>query len=234
MNTQQTIAQLRPEAAPLDSDWSARTLRTIISTPDTARSHRLPWVVGLTTAALLGTGGVAYAVGGVPEFISAEFDWISSAQVHDERRVASFTLAPGATPRTFEVWRAENASGETCTVVLEADGRLGPTFGGACGEQPVAAWFGWTSEAYLASEPTPSATLYVYGEPADPDVRRVRVRSGDFTHTVDVDRETGGYAVAMPEVTSDWWTERAGQLVATVDFLNAGGVVLATHTLRDR
>ena len=55
-----------------------------------------------------------------------------------------------------------------------------------------------------------AATLFVYGEPCDPVVRQVRVKSKGFTHLTSVDPDTGGYAVAIPEVTSANHVERAG------------------------
>jgi len=80
----------------------------------------------------------------------------------------------------------------------------------------------------------PAATLYVYGEPADPAVARVRVHGPGFSHTTEVDAGTRGYAVAVPELTSANHTERAGQVVATVDFLDIRGIELGSRMLRDR
>ena len=85
-----------------------------------------------------------------------------------------------------------------------------------------------------APSPCLPATLYVYGEPANAAVTRVRVHGSGFTHTTKVDARTGGYAVAVPEVTSATHTERAGQVVATLDFLAADGQELDTLTVRDR
>lgn len=180
------------------------------------------------------TGGVAYTTGLVPAFISEELDWVSPAQIHDERLVGSFTVHAEEGSRTFKVWRAENEDGETCTFVTEAQGRFGPNSDGVCGEAPAQAWFGWTSESAKASESMPPATLYVYGEPAHSDVRQVRVHGTGFTHTTDVDPDIGGYAVAIPQVTSANHIERAGQAVARVDFLDEGGRQIDTRTLRDR
>lgn len=236
MNTSNTIRRIRPDVEPLDAAWSAHTLQRITQTPATGRprSRRGLKAIALTAATLVGTGSAAYAAGLVPAFITQEFDWISSSQVHDERRVASFEVPTGEGVRTFEVWRAVNDNGETCTVILEEQARFGPTFGGACAQDPAEAWFGWTTESGKASEPMPPATLYVYGEPDNAAVQQVRVHGTGFTHTTDIDPDTGGYAVAVPEITSDAWTERAGQVVATVDFLDENGLQVDSQTLRDR
>ena len=188
----------------------------------------------LATTAVIGTGGVAYAAGMVPAFISEEFEWISPAEVHGERRVASFNVSAGDRVRTFQVWRADNDQGETCTVTVEAQGRFGPSFDGACAQDPALGWFGWTAESSKITEPMPAATLYVYGEPADSAVRQMRVHGESFTNTADVDPVTGGYVVAVPEVTSTSHIERAGQVVATVSFLDETGQQLDSHTVRNR
>ncbi len=199
-----------------------------------ARPRRGLKALAATTVTIIGTSGVAYASGLVPAFVSEEFDWISNAKIHNERLVGSFTVPAGEGVRTFKVWRAENDAGETCTLVLEAKARFAPTFDGACAQDPAQAWFGWTAESARSSEPMPPATLYVYGEPANAAVTRVRVHGSGFTHTTKVDARTGGYAVAVPEVTSATHTERAGQVVATLDFLAADGQELDTLTVRDR
>lgn len=236
MNISDTIQRIRPDIEPLDSAWSQDTLQRITQAPATQRlrSRRGLKAVALTAATLLGTGSAAYAAGLVPAFITAELDWISPSQVYDERRVASFEVQAGEGQRTLEVWRADNGNGETCTLTLEKRARFGPSFDGACAQDPTKAWFGWTGESAKATEPMPPATLYVYGEPNNPAVQQVRVHGTGFTHTTDVDPDTGGYALAVPEITSDAWTERAGQVVAIVDFLDESGLQVDSHTLRDR
>ena len=235
MNTESTIREIRPEAEPLDADWSALTLREITRVrPRTRRPRRGLKALAVTTVAVLGTGTAAYAAGLVPDFIADQFEPISTSQVHDVRRVASFDLPAAGGARTFDVWRAANDRGQTCHVAYEAQGRFGPSFDGACGPDPEPAWFGWTSEAWRSSEPEPDATLYVYGEPGDPGVRGVRVRAAGFVHAAEVDPDTGGYAVGVPEVTRSTWTERAGQVVAVVDFLDERGDRIGRHVVRDR
>lgn len=236
MNANQTIRQIRPDVEHLDPAWSTQTLERITHAPATSRPRMNKGIkaAALTAAALVGTGGAAYAAGLIPEFITREFDWISPSQVHDEHLVGSFELPTGEGVRTFEVWRAVNDSGATCTVVLEEKAKFGPTFGGACAQDPAQAWFGWTTESAKSSEPMPPAALYVYGEPDSAAVRQVRVHGTGFTHTVDIDPETGGFALAVPEITSDTWTERAGQVVATVDFLDENGLRIGSQTLHDR
>jgi len=132
------------------------------------------------------------------------------------------------------VWRANNDNGETCTVILEAQARFGPNFDGACATDPTQAWFSWTAESARDSEPMPPSTLYVYGEPNNAAVQRVRVSGTGFTHTTRVDPDTGGYGIAIPEMTDDAWTERAGQFVATIEFLDESGNQIDNYPLRDR
>ena len=55
------------------------------------------------------------------------------------------------------------------------------------------------------------------------------MRGPGFAHTTDVDPDTGGYAVGVPEVTLATWTDGAGKLVAVVDFLDGSGRVVDTR-----
>lgn len=233
MDTNNTIQQIRPTIEPLDETWSEHTLHRITHAPQ-PRPRRTLKAFALAAAAVVATSTAAYAAGLVPASVIEAFDWTSSSQVHHERRVASFDVPSGDEARGFEVWRAANDSGETCTVILEAQTRFGPNFDAACAQDPIKAWFGWTAESAKVSESMPAATLYVYGEPNNATVQQVRVHGTGFTHTTDVDPVTGGYAVAIPEITRDAWTERAGQVVATVDFLDEHGHRIDSHTLRDR
>lgn len=236
MNTSQTIERIRPGVEHLDPAWSAHTLQRITQDPGSRspRSRRGLKAIALTAATLVGTGTAAYAAGLVPAFITEEFDWVSPSRVHNERLVGSFEVPAGESVRTFKVWRAVNDSGETCTVVLERETRFGPIFDGGCTQAPTQAWFGWTSEYAKSSEPMPPATLFIYGEPENSAVQQVRVHGTGYSHTTEINPVKGGYAVAVPEITSDAWTERAGQVVATVDFLDGSGRKIGVQTLRDR
>jgi hypothetical protein len=234
MNTSRTLQQIRPDVEPFDPAWSAETLSRITQGPTTRRSHRRLRIAALTTAVVMGTAGAAYATGVVPALISHEFGNLSTSKIHDEHRVASFTLGSGDTLRTFRVWRGTNGRGDSCAVVVEAHGRSGsPLFGGGCHPDAVEAWFGYTTEASAISEPTRPLVMYVYGEPASSAVRQVRVHGEGFNHITEVDPRTGGYAVAIPEGSTASHVERAGQVVAFVDFLDGDGHQVATHTLRD-
>jgi len=101
MNASRSLEQIRPQAEPLDAAWSAKILGRITQRPARRCSHRRLRIVALTTAAVIGTGGAAYATGVVPPFISEQFGFISTSTVHGEHRVASFTLRSGKTVRTF-------------------------------------------------------------------------------------------------------------------------------------
>lgn len=231
-----TVERLRPEPQPLDPAWSASTLERIFSDesrpgPSKAKRRRPRMIVlaGAGAAAVLGAGGVAYASGLVPSIISNELDWISSSSVTDIHEVASFTVTRDGETRAFEIWRGTNEDGLSCSAVLEADGKFGPDFGGYCGDYPTDAWFDRTTVSYKMGDEPPPATYFVYGEPERRDVTRVRVTGDGFEHRTTVDRTTGGYAVAIPEL---------GQGVsghfATVEFLDATGNVIGTRELREK
>lgn len=231
-----TIERLRPDARPLDAEWSASTLEAILSSQVPESPHRNSKarrfaLVGAATAAILGVGGVAYATGLVPDFIADELDWISSSEISDVHEVASFSFDSDGETRSFEIWRGTNDDGMSCTAVLEAEGNFGPEFGGNCGDNPTDAWFDRTSESYKGTinDAPPPSTYFVYGEPEVASVTTVRVFGDGFDHSVAVDPATGGYAVAVPEL---------GQGVsgnfATVEFLGTDGSVLGTRELSEK
>lgn len=231
-----TIDQLRPEVRPLESEWSAATLTSILSTESpsmiSARTmgRRLS-LVGAATAGALGLSGVAYAAGLVPAAITDHFDWISPSAVSDVHEVASFSIESGGKTRALEIWRGTNASGQSCTAVLEAKGKFGPQFGGNCGDYPTDAWFDTTSEGYKGTidDPPPPITYFVYGEPTLAGVTSVRVVGHGFAHSAAVDPTTGGYAVAIPELARGV----RGQF-ATVEFIDATGSVVGTRELSEK
>jgi hypothetical protein len=231
-----TIERLRPEIRPLDADWSVSTLESILSSenapgdPARTRRRRLG-LVGAWTAALLGIGGVSYATGLVPGFIADELDWISPGTVSNIHEVASFSISTSGKTRSFVIWRGTNAAGQSCTAVLEPNGKFGPNFGGNCGDYPTDAWFDTTREPYKGTieDTPPPATYFVYGEPALPGVTSVRVIGEGFAHTAAVDPATGGYAVAIPEFEGG-----VRGHFATVEFVDANGTIVGTSELSER
>lgn len=178
-------------------------------------------------------GGIAYAGGLVPSFISNELAWISPSRVSDVHQVASFTLDAGGKDRQFKIWRGINADGQNCTSVFEAKGNTGPEFGGNCGNYPTDAWFNTTSESYRGdiNDTPPPSTYFVYGEPTLPGVVSVRVVGKGFERTVPIDQATGGFATAIPELTTVG-NVRGG--FATVEFLAADGSTLGTRQLAEK
>jgi hypothetical protein len=184
-----------------------------------------------TAVALVGVGGLAYAGGLVPSFIADELGQVSPSAVTDVHFVASFTVDPGGKNRRFEIWRGTNADGQSCTSVYEAKGRFGPEFGGNCGPNPTDAWYDRTSESYRGTinDTPPPSTYFVYGEPTLPGVVRVRVTGARFDHAVPVDPRTGGFALAVPELSSS-----VRGPFATVEFLAADGTILGTRTLAEK
>lgn len=230
------VESLRPEVRPLDAEWSATTLEAILSSHTQSPSHSKPTrrrfaLVGAATAAVLGVGGVAYATGLVPGFVDDELDWISTSDVADVHEVASFSLESHGKTRAFEIWRGTNEDGMSCAAVLEAEGQFGPNFGGYCGDNPTDAWFDRTSEPYTGTinDAPPPSTYFVYGEPDVAGVTSVRVFGKGFDHSVAVDRTTGGYAVAIPELGNGL----SGHF-ATVQFLDPSGTVVGTRQLSEK
>ncbi|WP_244929869.1 hypothetical protein [Nocardioides sp. W7] len=230
------LERLRPETRPIDAEWSATTLEAILASHDPSparrggRRRRLA-LVGAATAGVLGLSGVAYAGGLVPALITDHFDETSQASVSGIHELASFTTTKSGTPRTFEIWRGTDADGLSCIAVLEAAATGGPDFGGNCGDYPLDAWFNTTNESWTGTvdDPPPPATYYVYGEPALDGVTTVRVLGDGFDHSVAVDPRTGGYAVAVPELDRGI----SGHF-ATVEFIDAQGVVLGTRDLSEK
>ncbi len=230
------IERLRPAACPLDAEWSAATLESIFAAnpaPSSGRRNTRRWlaVASAATAATLGLGGVAYATGLVPGTITDFFDNTSTAEVSNVHEVASFTTADDGSVRSFEIWRGTDADGLSCTAVLETAAKGGPDFGGNCGDYPTDAWFNTTNESWSGTidDAPPSSTYYVYGEPVQPNVTDVLVVGERFEHSVAVDAATGGYAVAIPELSGDVTGE-----FATVEFLDASGSVVATRVLSEK
>lgn len=231
-----TIDQFRPEARPLDPEWSTATLQSILSSdhtppvPARTMGRRLA-LVSAATAGALGLGGVAYAAGLVPPFITEHLDWISSSDVSDVHEVATFSIERDGKTRTLEVWRGTDTNGQSCTAVVEAKGEFGPELGGNCGDYPTDAWFDTSSEGYQGTinDTPPPATYFVYGEPGLAGVVSVRVTGQGFSHSAPVDPRTGGYALAIPELDRGVTGE-----FATVEFLDADGEVLGTRTLSER
>lgn len=235
MKTSQIIDQMRPECPTLDAEWSARSLSSILEEIQRQRAPRGVRRVTLAAAGLvIATGGIAYATGNVPAFIAEGFDQISPSEVHDMRRIASFTLESGTSAREFEVFRATNKAGETCTMVEETDARFGPSADGACAIDPVDGWFSWTAESARIGERFPDSTLYIYGERPSVDVTSVRAFGEGFDHIVQVDPATGGFASAIPEVTLKEHGEVAGRTIATLEYRASNGTVLDTKSIQER
>jgi hypothetical protein len=227
-----TLDRLRPPTRPLDAEWSARTLETILTTPAPARhsgARRRLALTGAAVAGLLGLGGVAYAADLVPSAITDHFAETSSAEVTGVRRLASFTTTKNGPARSFEIWRGTDADGRDCIAVWERETATGPDFSGNCGDRPTDAWFNTTSESYALGDTPPPTTYYVYGEPALDGVTAVRVVGDHFAHTVAVDATTGGYAVAVPELDRG-----VSGRFATVEFLDEHGTVVGTRVLSEK
>ena len=228
-----TIDQLRPPVRPLDVEWSATTLEAILSshapTSSPSSKSRRVALVGAVAAAVIGVGGVAFATGLVPGFVTDELDRISSSDLSGVHEVASFSLDSNGLNRSFEIWRGTNNDGMSCTAVLEAGGRFGPQFGGSCGDWPIDAWYDATSESSKIGEVMPESTIFIFGEPEMTGVTDVRVFGEGFDHTVAVDPDTGGYAVAIPELPP----APRGHF-ATVTFLSADGSVLGVRELSEK
>ncbi len=230
------LEQLRPKARPLNAEWSTDTLETIFASHDPSPERRAGKgrrfaLISATAAAVLGVGGVAYAAGVVPAIITEHFAQTSSTSVTDVHELASFTTDKNGTIRTFEIWRGTNTDGLSCIAVLEASAKGGPDFGGNCGDYPTDAWFNTASESYTGTidDAPPPAIYYVYGEPALPGVKSVRVVGDGFEHTAPLNDKTGGYAVAIPELDRGI----SGRF-ATVEFLDSNDSVIGTKELSEK
>lgn len=192
--------------------------------------------IGTATAALIGVGGVAYATGLVPSYISDEFAWTSPhSTISDVHRVSTFTMRVGSTDRQFEIWRGTDSDGRSCTSVYQAVGDSGPNFSGNCGDYPTDAWFDTAGVGYRGSidDTPPPSSYFIYGEPKISGVTSVRVvgvSGSHFDHTVRVDKETGGYALGIPELT----TSRPRGPFAKVEFLAQDGTVLGSRELAEK
>lgn len=239
MKTIDPIDQMRPETPELEPEWSASTLRSILATPQRKPSRR--WLPRLALGAaglMVATSGVAYATDNVPAFIADNFDWVSPSKIQDMDKVASFSLEAAGSTRDFDIFRARNADGEVCTMIqAKVDGVLNEQGDGdvTCGEEEhLDGWFEFTPESGLIDEPMPNSTLYVWGTRTSSKVTAVRAFGEGFSHTVPIEKKTGGFATAIPEVILPDHGEVAGRTIATLEFLDADGNVVGTKPLMER
>jgi len=238
------------EYAPDDTAMRAHTdglraevLANAVPGPVRSRARRRT-VVGTSVAAILslGTiGGVAYAVGSVPDLVTSTVDGFakdigaSGDQKPEMRQVADVTLPDGT---RFAVWSGRTDA-MACTAYLDRwDGSSRPvgSGGASCGDQFLEA-----NRSSLAWAQGADPKIYypvLFGD-VDAGVVEVRV-SGTFRGTgepVDVtlpiDPETGSFAGTLPGTSGNPWSNRDQdewfpESGLTLSFIDASGQVLKT------
>lgn len=227
-NLPDAVTRTRPEVEGLDPEWSATVLQTVLSdTRSAPPRRRVRRIVTATAAAVVLTGGVAYATGFVPDFVRAGFGDVSTTDITGERFIADFRAPDG---RRIGIWFAKNKEGLLCEAIVEdLDGKesgRGSLY--SCGyRQEFVANFGWT----MGSSDQES-TLYLYGERPDRTVTAVHATGQNYDITIPVDPTTGGWAQAVPQFPAE--PEDTFRTIATVRFLNADGAVVKTKVLTEQ
>jgi len=221
----------------------ADVLARAVPGPARSRAHRRT-ALGAAVAAIvsLGTiGGVAYAVGTVPDLITGPVDsfakeiGVSGDQKPEMHQVVDLPLPDGT---RFAVWRGRTDAME-CTAYLDNwDGSSRPTGGGggSCGDELLEA----NRSSLVWAQGADPATYYpvLFGD-ADSGVVEVRV-SGTFRGTgapvdlvLPVDPSTGSFAGTLPGTSDNPWPtvdpqDHLRDSGLTLGFLGADGRVLKT------
>lgn len=129
------LETLRPGTPPVDATWSAVTLESILTTP-VATQQRRKWVryaaAGVTGAVLVG-GGVAYATGTVPSFVTNDAHRGARAvgepdKAPDMRLIVDLILPNGT---RFAAWRGRSNRVECTITASDWDGHEYAGDGGA-------------------------------------------------------------------------------------------------------
>lgn len=227
-NLPDAVTRTRPEVEQLDPEWSATVLQAILDAEPAPRRRRVRRVIAATGAAVVLTGGVAYATGLVPDFVRAGFDAVSGSEITNERFVADFVAPDG---RRVGIWFARSEEGSLCEAIVEGldQQKQEPEDGSSysCGyREQLTANFGWTTAG-----PGQESTLYLYGERPNQTVTSVHATGPGYDMTIPIDPKIGGWAQAVPKVPAD--PEVAFRTIATVQFLSADGEVVKTMVLTE-
>lgn len=235
-----TIERLRPEPTPLDAEWSATTLASILATPTTAtapasRGRRFRVVAaGLVGAGVLGTG-VAYAGGFVPQFVTDAFDRLDTQSgvefdVTGVKPIADFTIPDGT---RYTVWRGQNAAGGSCEAIQEDrpgtdnDNFHVGCFSGDTIDHYEQVSFGWSQLPETEGEPQNPMYYLAYGESPTASATSVRITGEGTDVTLPIDPTTGGFGGNLPGLVSP----EVGLVDLAYSFLDANGVEVASVPL---
>jgi len=244
------VDQLLRESAPSPTRLREHTerLRADVLTRSTgtreSRSRR-PVRVGLAVAALasVGVGGVAYATGSVPAFVTSLVQdagrelHVPRAQQPDMEQFVDLEMPDGT---RFAAWRGVS-DGMWCTAYTDRwDGHSQGGGGAGCGDGGQAGFeLNRTQVAWARDTGGKAYRGVIFGEAKAGEVE-ARI-TGRFAGTgqpveltVPIDPATQGFAAVLPGTTRDPWgylaapeaTIRAAGL--TVQLLDADGAVLRT------
>ena len=244
MKTHDTITALAPTPEPMEPEWSATTLASILADQPEAPRATAPWwrrtrrrAAALVAAgAITLTAGTAVAVGGPIDVVrDAILDFSNQpnttgnglGKLDDPQLVAQFRLEDGG---IFALWIATSSTGKVCYASSDGvwNGEGTPTkseleYG--CGGQVI------TPDAQHTQPLTRPDQLggffkdtdgpIVYGVSPYPDAVKARVQGDGVDRTLPVRADSQGYGAAIPEAS--------GTKAVTVTYLDESGHELGSR-----
>lgn len=192
-----------------------------------SKSRRLATASAFTVGAL-GLGGVAYAAGLVPQFVTDAFDTLdqTSPEAFDVtgiKPIADFALPDGT---AVTVWRGKNAQGGSCEAVREdRKGEADDNFQASCFDGDSRGYYERLTFSQIQKQEAPGEAQHpmyfiAYGEAPSPDATQVRITGGGTDVTVPVDATTAGFGSYLTDLAPP----ADGELVElTFTFVNAQG-----------
>lgn len=229
-----TIEDLRPEIIPLDADWSRTTLAGILAAPVATPARRTKHrgaAVAASVVGMMGIGGVAYATGLVPDFVTDAFDRLDATSpqpfdVSGITPISDFALPDGT---QLTVWRGRNADGGSCEAVREErpgtehDDFHASCFDGTDRSTYEALTFSQVQQPEAAGELQNPMYFVAYGEAPAAGARSVRITGDGASVTLPVDPATRGFGGHLTGLVPP----PDGDLVhLTFSFLGADGQVV--------
>lgn len=192
------------------------------------RSRRLVTMASAFTVGALGLGGVAYAAGLVPEFVTDAFDELDAVSpdafdVTGIKPIAAFDLPDGT---AVTVWRGTNESGGSCEAIREdRAGEDEDQFGASCFDGSDRDFYERITFSQVQKPEAPGAAqnamyFIAYGDAPSREATRVRIVGNGTDVTVPVDATTAGFGGHLTSLVPP----PDGEVVElTLTFLDARG-----------
>lgn len=166
-----------------------------------SKSRRLATAASAFTVGALSLGGVAYATGLVPQFVTNAFNTLDGASsdafdVTGIKPIAAFPLPDGT---AVTVWRGKNDQGGSCEAVREdRKGEADDNFHASCFDGDSRGYYERITFSQIQKQEAPGESQHpmyfiAYGEAPSPDATRVHITGGGTDVTVPVDAMTAGF-----------------------------------------